>query len=152
MGPLFLRVYFLFLQSLGQSALSSEGATMLCRILLMCLLWVAVAVPLPSLSDDATMQGTIVVAKTEGDAVILWDITPSVRAFAAKPGSTNEKMRELEADAAKILLSRLGDVTSASTVSVRVLYQKIGAVNPVYNVNTFGGVEKVVVVSASRDS
>lgn len=110
---------------------------------------VAVAAPLTAWSDSA-ITGTVVVAKTEGDAIVLWDVTKSVKAFAEGPGSTDDKMHRLEIEAAKILLARLGEMPAASTVSVRVLYQEIGAVNPAYAANTLQGVEKVVVVTAPR--
>lgn len=117
-------------------------------VLLIFSLWPAL--PQAAAAADAVIpQGDVVVAKTQGAGVILWDVTPSVAAIVAAAGGNDEKMRDLEIDAAKILLDRLNEMQATSTVEVRVFYQKIGDVSPIYRANTFGGVEKLFTVRAT---
>lgn len=97
-------------------------------------------------------SGTVVVAKTQGNAIVLWDVTHDVSAIVAEPGTTDAKMHEVEVAAAKILLARLGEVPAATSVEVRVVYQETGEASQFYRANTFGGVEKLLVVSASREA
>lgn len=82
----------------------------------------------------------------------MWDVTPSVASIVAAEGSNEKKMRDLEIDAATILLDRLNEMQATSTVEVRVFYQKTGDVSPIYRANTFGGVEKLFTVRAATKS
>lgn len=94
-------------------------------------------------------QGTIVVAKTQGNGIVIWDITPSVAGIVSASTSPDATVKDLEVDAASILLDRLSQMSAASTVEVRVLYQMTGETSPIYRNNTFGGLEKVLTVTAS---
>lgn len=113
-------------------------------VLLIFSLWQAL--PQAAAAGAVLPQGDVVVAKTQGGGVILWDVTPSVAAIVAAAGGNEKKVRDLEIDAATILLDRLSEMRATSTVEVRVFYQKTGDVSPIYRANTFGGVEKLFTV------
>lgn len=91
-------------------------------------------------------------ARTLGNAMILWDLTPAIASIVAQPNGDATKLATIEVAAAKVLLDRLRDVPAASRVTVRVIYQKTGEVSPVYRTATFLGVEKVLDVTAVRAS
>jgi hypothetical protein len=110
-------------------------------------LTLAVASPAPLES-----QGTVVVAKAQGDAIILWDVTPAVAPLVAQPETADAKVNALATAAGKILVDRAKELSRAVSVTIRVLYQKTGDVSPLYRTATFLGVEKVLEVTASRQA
>ena len=79
-------------------------------------------------AGDLESQGTVILAKAHDDAMLLWDITPAVAPLVAQPTSVQAKLIAIEIGAEKILLARLDDVPEASSVTVRVIYQKTGEV------------------------
>jgi type IV pilus biogenesis protein CpaD/CtpE len=109
----------------------------------------AAALLLVSTGADPAPQGQVIVAKTQNNGIVLWDITPAVATIVAAPDSKDAKIHSLELKAGRILLDHLAEMSAASTVEVRVFYQETGAVSDVYRVNTFGGIAKVFTVIAN---
>lgn len=105
-----------------------------------------------ALAAGLESQGTVVVAKTQGKAMILWDLTPAVAPIVAQPGTADSKLVQIEVAAAKVLLGHLNEMSAATSVTVRAIYQKTGDVSPLYRTATFLGVEKVLEVTAPRAS
>lgn len=92
--------------------------------------------------------GTVVVAKPDGDALILWDVTPLVGTVSSTIPQVNS-LRILESQAVGVMNMRLPGLINAHTVSVRVFYLRTGAVNPIYKAETVSGVENVVTIRAA---
>ena len=86
--------------------------------------------------------GKIVVARIQGDAVILYDATSEVAAIVSGNVGDAGALPRLERDALLALGSRSSLFSKASTVTVRVLYDKTGDVSPAYNTPTFAGQER----------
>ncbi|HEY1975704.1 MAG TPA: hypothetical protein VGG89_04120 [Candidatus Baltobacteraceae bacterium] len=100
-------------------------------------------------APDSSIKGEVIVAKTQGNAIVLWDITQSVAALVATPSSHDEKIRDVELQASEILLAHLAEMSAASTVEVRALYQRNGDVSPIYKTATFAGVERLLTITAT---
>jgi hypothetical protein len=59
-------------------------------------------------------------------------------------------LAQLESDAVRIAVSHADQLAAAQDVTVRVVYMKMGAVDPAYGVPTLAGVEKLFTLEASR--
>ena len=94
-------------------------------------------------------EGTIVLAKTTPDALVLWDSSPVLAKLLADRAGETAALAALESDAMLIATQRSTALTSSKTLTVSVIYSKTGAVSPVYNTPTFAGVEKLLTVSGS---
>ena len=99
----------------------------------------------------AETPGTIIVARTGSDALLLWDATPLVADIVSEKRSRVSALRDLEAQAMQILSARAATMADAKRLTIRVLYQKTGAVSPVYGTPTLEGVERVFELTAEKD-
>jgi hypothetical protein len=97
--------------------------------------------PAAALADE--VPGHAVLAKPDGDALVIWDAS-SVVAEIVKTKTADPAANDvLERDAAHVLATMVPNVDkSAKTITVRVIYSKTGAVSPVYGTPTFMGIEK----------
>jgi hypothetical protein len=102
------------------------------------------ALALPALGD----QGTVVVAKGGARPLLLWDATPVVTATVANKQPRDQALRDLESQAMRILSEHANALKHAKTLTIRVIYQKTGAVSPVYGTATFEGIERVFELTA----
>lgn len=101
----------------------------------------AVAADLPA--------GTVVLAKSSPDALLLWDSSPVLAKLVGDKVGESKALLALESDAMTIATQRAGKLTTSKTLTVQVIYSMTGAVSPVYNTATFAGIEKVLTVSGS---
>ena len=110
-----------------------------------------VAVSSPSLANDANaVAGNVVVAKGGAHPLLVWDASPVVTALTSSKTPHDKALAQLESDAVSIANARLSQLTSAHDVTVRVVYMKMGAVNPMYGAPTLEGVEKLLTLQASQ--
>lgn len=100
----------------------------------------------------AADQGQVIVAKTQGNGIILWDVTPEIATITSAPDAPAKKTHDLEISAARVLLAHLAEMKAATTVEVRVFYRKTGDLNQEYQVNTFAGVEKIFTIVSQLDA
>jgi hypothetical protein len=110
---------------------------------------VSVTVLLGTWAAAADPQGTVVVARAEGDALVLWDASPVVADIVTNKEPRDEAMRKLEAQSIDVLASKAAVLKQTQTIAVRVIYAKTGAVSPVYHAATFASIEKVFTVTAA---
>jgi len=89
-----------------------------------------------------SVPGHVIVARENDDAVLLWDATPDVADIVRERLSDADAEKRLERDALRALATSLDRVPNARTVTLRVLYSKIGDVSPTYGSPTFAGVER----------
>jgi hypothetical protein len=102
-------------------------------------------------ADDA-FPGSQVLAKSTGDAVVIWDASPLIAKMVAENASYEKATATVEAMAGKLLVARAKTLTDAAkTLTVKVIYARTGAVSPVYKNATFTGIERLLSVSANRE-
>lgn len=102
------------------------------------------AFTLPAAGDT----GTVVVAKAGTAPLLLWDATPLVTAIVANKQPRDAALRDLESQAMRILGEHANALQHAKTLAIRVIYQKTGAVSPIYGTATFEGIERVFELTA----
>jgi len=92
-------------------------------------------------ADD--VPGHAVLAKPDGDALVIWDASPVVASIVKSKTADADANDLLERDAARVLVTMAPNVDkSAKTITVRVIYSKTGAVSPIYGTPTFMGIER----------
>ena len=97
-------------------------------------------------------QGTAVVAKASGDALVIWDAAAMLKDLRARKTSDADTLRALEAAAAAVLANKAPALASAQTVAVRVVYPRSAEFNPKYGVEVVSSVERLMTLKASRDA
>jgi hypothetical protein len=123
------------------------------RILPFFLSFAVFVVPLVSRNAfaDEAPQGKVTLARATPDALIIWDATPAVVEITNVSKTPAEQaLRSLESRAMTIAAGMAPQLTSANQISVRVVYLKLGAVNPMYRAAELAGVERVFSIGASR--
>ena len=93
-------------------------------------------------------QGTVVVAKGGSKPLLLWDATPAITAIVTNKQPRQAALQDLESQAMQILGERARSLRRAQTLTIRMIYQKTGAVSPVYGTATFEGIERVFELTA----
>jgi hypothetical protein len=94
----------------------------------------------------AEVPGHVVLARTEGDALLIWDSTVEVAAIVSGKLSDADANARLERDALRVLAAEQPKITNAKSITVRVVYSKTGDVSAVYGSPTFAGVERYATV------
>ncbi|MBD5606759.1 MAG: hypothetical protein IAI48_16950 [Candidatus Eremiobacteraeota bacterium] len=117
---------------------------------------VTIAVALAACSHGATAApaarptGNVIVARPGGSALVIWDASADVASIVANKTSDADANALLERDASRVLADSLAKIDKdASDVTVRVIYNKSGAVSPVYGSATFAGVERYATLKLS---
>jgi len=110
--------------------------------------------PARAIADQADIPGHVVLAKAgakpETSALIIWDATPLVVTIVNQNMTDADANALLEHDAVHDLAKTLKSLSpDATTVTMRVTYQKIGALNPEYGAPTFEGVERYALITAN---
>jgi hypothetical protein len=94
-------------------------------------------------ADVSQVPGHVVLARTEEDALAIWDSTPEVAAIVNDKVSDADAKARLELDALRVLAQVQPKISSnAKTITIRVIYSKSGEVSKVYGTPTFAGVER----------
>ena len=78
---------------------------------------------------------------------MVWDATDRVVTLETAKTPTADIAKTLEAESATAATSLLPSFGKAKTVTVRVIYQKIGAVNPAYGNASLQGVERLFAIT-----
>jgi hypothetical protein len=90
------------------------------------------------------------VARSSGDALLLWDASSEVSAIVSTKLSDDDANARLKRDAIRVLAASVENVSKdARSVTIRVLYNKTGAVSPAYGAATFAGVERYAEMTLS---
>ena len=99
-------------------------------------------------SVNAQETGNVVMAKGGSHPLLIWDCTPALAEMVRNKVPGNTALSTLESQAMHIAGQRAGSLPQAKTITVRVLYEKIGSINPAYGTPTFTGIERVFDLSA----
>ncbi len=104
----------------------------------------------PAFADATKPAGNVIVARPGGSALLIWDASADVTAIVANKVSDADAKTSLERDAARVLADSLAKIDKdATSVAVRVIYDKTGAVSPIYGSATFAGVERYAILHMS---
>ncbi|MBV9276958.1 MAG: hypothetical protein JOZ97_01835 [Candidatus Eremiobacteraeota bacterium] len=114
--------------------------------MLLCLVCCALAAQ-TAFADD----GMVVVAKGGDKPLLLWDATPVVTTIVSTKQPRQPALQDLESRAIQIVGQRVGSLKRAKNVTIRLIYQKTGAVSPVYGTATFEGIERLFELTVVAD-
>ncbi len=112
-----------------------------------CAVFVACAAALgaPALAD---VKGDVFQSKGGEEPLLVWNATPAVVDIVDAKQPRDAALHDLEASAVDVLAERAPTLKDAKRLTVRVVYEKTGAVNPAYGTATFLGVERLFELSA----
>lgn len=99
-------------------------------------------------SQVRSVSGNVVLARSGANATYLWNATPYVTQLVADKVSGDDALRNLEASALEALASKAAS-SKAKKVTIRVVYERTGAVSPVYGSPTFAGIENVLTMTVT---
>ncbi len=100
-------------------------------------------------AQDSTVPGHVVIAKASDDALVIWDSSPEIAAIVSDKVNDADANARLAHDCLRVLAQSLPKLDkSTKTVTIRVIYNKTGAVSPVYGSPTFAGVERYATLTA----
>jgi len=116
----------------------------------LCVFWALLCIVARPLPGQESSTGTVIVARGGADAVLIWDATPVVAALTSSKTPHQECMRRLESEAMNVLAGHAVSLPVARTISVRVVYKKLGSVSPEYGDATLAGLEALFILSARR--
>ena len=89
------------------------------------------------------VPGHVVVARTTDQALIIWDASPVFASFVSNKTAAADANTQLAHTCVRVAAQKLSQIAkNASSLTVRVIYNKTGAVSPVYGSPTFTGVER----------
>ena len=101
----------------------------------------------------ASPPGAVVVAKTSGDALLIWQATPFVAAVAAKHETSNQQLAEIESAGLQVLIDRKAMLKKASSASVKVMYIRTASQNdPQYAPTSFAGFTQLLILTATKSA
>ena len=93
------------------------------------------------------VEGKVILTRVSPDALVVWDATDRVVTLETAKTPTADIAKTLEAESATAAASMVASFGNAKTVTVRVIYQKIGAVNPAYGNASLQGVERLFAIT-----
>jgi hypothetical protein len=107
----------------------------------------------PAATGSPLPPGAAVLARGGADALVIWDASGEIAGLIGNKSSAETIMRRVESDAALVLGDRSKSLSSgAKMITVRVVYQRTGAISPAYQTATFQGIENLVSVKAPVSS
>lgn len=111
---------------------------------------VVLSIAAPALADG--VAGTVTIARPSGSALAIWDASADVASIVTNKTSDADANALLERDALHVLAGALAKFDKHSdTIRLRVIFQKTGAVSPVYGSATFTGVERYATLELKGD-
>lgn len=90
-----------------------------------------------------------VIARAGADALVLWDATTVVSQIVSDKVSDADANARLANGALRALVQVAPRLDRATSITIRVVYARTGAVSPVYGAATFAGVERYATLEIS---
>jgi hypothetical protein len=104
----------------------------------------------PALAQSVRpLAGTVIMARAGASPLYVWNATPYVAQLGTDKMFGDPGLHAIEATAVTTLAEKAKSQTS-STIAIRVVYEKTGAVSPLYRTATFEGLEDVLTITADR--
>jgi len=113
---------------------------------------IAALVASPAFADTTTAMPKAIIARAGTSALILLDVTNTVTDATKNHNPQVQTMTQLETLALQTLRTESDKLPNSTTLTARVLYDKIAPLNPAYNVATYAGAEKVFDMTISRQA
>jgi len=107
----------------------------------------SVIVQAPSAAADQ-----VIVAKANGDAILIWDAGSAVANILRDKIPTDAAMRTIESQAANLLFLKGSQLPNASSISLRVVYPRKPELNPQYGVELSTTVERLMTLRTTSAS
>lgn len=107
----------------------------------------------PAIIADAPIPSSaaqVVVAKSTGDAVLVWNAADVVLKLKNDGVTSDAALAATERAAAQLLIARAPSLTSAHTVSIKVIYPRNPELNAAYKISVVSGMERLVTLKADR--
>ena len=99
----------------------------------------------------AAPAGPVVVPRSSGHALLIWQATPFVAALASKHESKDQALAELESAALAVVAEHKALLRKASSVSLKVLYVRTAPQNdPQYAPTSFAGFAQLLILTVSK--
>lgn len=99
----------------------------------------------------ASPPGAVVIAKTSGNALLIWQATPFVAAVASKHETANQQLAEIESAGLQVLIERRALLKKATSASVKVMYIRTAPQNdPQYAPTSFAGFTQLLLLTATK--
>ncbi len=99
----------------------------------------------------ASPAGPVVVPRSSGHALLIWQATPFVAALASKHESKDQALAELESAALTVIAEHKALLHKASSVSLKVLYVRTAAQNdPQYAPTSFAGFTQLLILTVTK--
>jgi hypothetical protein len=105
----------------------------------------------PSSAQQAAVAGAVIVARAGTNALILWDATPDVVAAGNSTNAQDKTLVHFELLALEALRQKAAALPNSKLLTIRMLYDRTGAVSAVYHIATMEGTEHVFDLTAPRD-
>lgn len=107
------------------------------------------AAPLGAQAEQP-LAGSQVVAKAGGDAVVIWDATNWIVQLEPQHIPNPKLLARIKSESGELLLKKAGSLSAAKTLTVKVVYARIGAISKQYNNASFADFERLVSLKAKR--
>jgi hypothetical protein len=95
------------------------------------------------------LTGSVIMARAGTNPLYVWNATPYIAQLGTDKQLGEPGLRNLEATAVTALAEKASTLSS-QTVSMRAVYEKTGAVSPLYRTSTFEGLEDVMTITVDR--
>ncbi|MDP9018106.1 MAG: hypothetical protein M3N19_07285 [Candidatus Eremiobacteraeota bacterium] len=113
---------------------------------------VCIAAFLAAVPALALPSGPVVVAKTSGKGLLLWQATLFINELLSKH-DTDRALSDVESAALTIVASRRAQFSKANTISIRVLTTRVADTNnKAYAPTSFAGFEQLLVVNVTKSA
>jgi hypothetical protein len=113
---------------------------------------VALCTALTGAAASADVNGMVFQSKGGESPLLVWDATPAVVDIVNAKQPRDAALHSLEVSAFGLLADRLPTLKGAKHLTVRVIYQKTGAVSPQYGGPTSQGLERFFELSVDADA
>lgn len=113
---------------------------------------IAHATAVASVQSATPAPGGVVVARTSGDAVLIWDASSVVADLHDRKVPNDEALRQVEYHAAQLLIANAPTLKAARTVTLQVVYPRKPEFNPQYNADVLTSVERLMSLEATKDA
>jgi hypothetical protein len=112
--------------------------------------FVLAIIPIGTPADAPAPGGTVLLAKTGEQALVIWDATSTVTTIVSDKTPRDVALQTLESQAVTVAASKAPVLPSAKTITVRIIYEMSGDVSPVYKTATFTGFQHLVAVTVPK--
>lgn len=111
----------------------------------------AAAGVVPSSAQQPVVAGSVIVARAGTNALLLWDATQDLVQAGNSSNAQDKTLIHFELLALQALRQKAAVLPNSKLLTIRMLYDRTGAVSAVYHIATMEGTEHVFDLTAPRD-